>query len=229
MEPGRGIARRPRVTEPRQPFLFDLDGTLCDTLADIAASANHVRASHGLPPAPLAALRAMIGDGALTLLRRALADLRPQPPPDDACWQRAWTLYQEHHAVQCTVHAQPYPGVRAHLERWAGAGHPLAVVTNKPERFARPILHHVGLADLLPVVIGGDTLPQKKPDPAPLREALRRLGQPDRSGTMVGDGETDLRAGRAAGLRTIAVLYGYRPEAALRAVGADEYWTRFGG
>jgi phosphoglycolate phosphatase len=122
-----------------------------------------------------------------------------------------------------------FPGVADHLERLHAAGHPLAIVTNKPERFAVALAGHLGLAAWVPVVIGGDTLERRKPDPLPVLEALRRLGCPPGRGTMVGDGETDLRAGRAAGLRTVACLFGYRAEAELRQIGADEYWTRFGG
>jgi len=209
------------------PFLFDLDGTLADTLADIAASVNHVRARYGLPPLDLATVRAMVGDGARTLLGRALAEL--QAGPDRTLPERAFACYFAHHQGQCTVLVQPYPGVRAHLTRLHGAGHPLAVVTNKPESFARRILAHLQLAELLPVVFGGDSLPSRKPDPAPLHAALQALGQPPGRGTMVGDSEQDLRAGKAAGLRTIACLFGYRPAALLAAEGADEYWTAFGG
>jgi phosphoglycolate phosphatase len=210
-------------------FLFDLDGTLCDTLLDIAASANHVRATFDLPAAELATVRAAIGDGARTMIRRVLADLRPDEPMLDEAMRR----YGEHHLRQCTVHVTPYPGVREHLERLRAAGHALGVVTNKHERPSLAILRHLGLDELLPVVIGGDTLPVKKPDPAPLRHALERLGAaPDGGtiggGTMVGDGLQDLRAGRAAGLRTIGCLFGYGDPDRLRAEGADEYWSRFG-
>jgi phosphoglycolate phosphatase len=128
---------------------------------------------------------------------------------------------------------QPYPGVLDQLAAWRAAGRPLALVTNKPRLFAERILDHVGLAPLLDACVFGDTLPQRKPDPAPLREALRLLGfaadrPPPAAGTMVGDGVQDLRAGKAAGLRTAAVLFGFHPEERLRAEGADEYWRAFG-
>lgn len=209
------------------PFLFDLDGTLADTIADIAASTNHVRQTLGLAPLAVAAVRASVGHGATTLLQRALPELGY--PPDDRRWRDVRARYDDHHLDQCVRTASLYPRVRDHLERLHAAGHPLAIVTNKPERFALRVATHLGLDPLLRAVIGGDTLPQKKPDPAPLLLALRHCGQDGGPGTMVGDGETDLRAGRAAGLRTIACLYGYRSEAQLRAVGADEYWHRFGG
>lgn len=212
---------------PPPPYLFDLDGTLADTLGDIAASTNHVRAHAGLPPLSRDGVRACIGKGAATLLRRALPELRLRD--DDARWDDLLRTYVAHHDVQCTATATLYPGVRAELERLAQKGHPMAVVTNKPERFAVVVVRHLGLAPFLPVVIGGDTLPVKKPDPAPLREALRRLGVEGNGGSMVGDGETDLRAGRAMGLRTVACLYGYGDRESLLGLEPDAVWTRFGG
>lgn len=216
------------------PFLFDLDGTLADTISDIAASTNHVRTACGLQPLPEDGVRNCIGRGASTLLRRAIPELGYRE--DDPRWHDLLRLYVAHHDVQCTATAKLYPFVLAHLTALRERGHKMAVVTNKPERFAAVVVRHLGLADLLPVVVGGDTLPQKKPDPAPLLFALHQLGVTTQDlplgnpiGTMVGDGEADLRAGRAAGLRTIACLYGYGREAQLREIGADAYWTRFGG
>jgi phosphoglycolate phosphatase len=212
-----------------QPFLFDLDGTLADTLADIAASTNHVRAGFDLPPLPDAAVRAFVGDGARTLLRRALGE---RLPTDAGAAERAlddaFARYADHHDRQCTRTVQPFAGVADHLRTLAARGHALAVVTNKPLRFAVPIVQHLGLHDLLPVVVGGDSLPQRKPDPAPLLHALARLGAGATDATMVGDGVQDLRAGKAAGLRTIACLFGYGDPARLRAEGADTCWRAFG-
>ncbi|HEU4417706.1 MAG TPA: HAD-IA family hydrolase [Planctomycetota bacterium] len=211
------------------PFLFDLDGTIADTLADIAASTNHVRAHHHLPSLPETAVRAFVGDGARTLLQRALADALPrEPAARERAVDAAFAIYGGHHVQQCTRHVRLFPGVREHLAVLHERGHGLALVTNKPERFAVSIVQHLGLSDLLRVVIGGDTLPQKKPDPAPLQHALRRLGSTQDTGTMVGDGVQDLRAAKALGLRTIACLFGYGDPLQLRAEGADSYWQAFG-
>ncbi|HEX6813938.1 MAG TPA: HAD hydrolase-like protein [Planctomycetota bacterium] len=211
------------------PFLFDLDGTIADTLPDIAASTNHVRAHHGLPPLPETAVRSFVGDGARTLLQRALTDaLPPDPAARERALDEAFAVYSAHHEDQCTKHVRLFPGVRQHLDTLHAQGHGLAMVTNKPERFAVAIVRHLGLADLLRIVIGGDTLPQKKPDPAPLRWALRRLGHPHDSGTMVGDGVQDLRAAKAVGLHTVACLFGYGDAQRLRREGAGAYWRAFG-
>ncbi len=205
------------------PLLLDLDGTLVDSLADIAASANHVRAAFDLAPLGHDEIREMVGDGAAQLLRRALAEL--DEPIDVG---QAWPIYDAHHRTQCTATVVPYPGVVEHLETWHADGRQLAVVTNKPEGFARRILEHLGIDRYFEAVIGGDTTASRKPDPAPLRAALDLLGVEPADAWMVGDGIQDLRAGRAAGTRTVAALYGFRDAASLRAEGADQYWTAFG-
>lgn len=204
-------------------MLLDLDGTLVDSLADIAASANHVRDTFGLPPVPLDAVRGMIGDGAAKLLERALRDAPRRVSPEDA-----FAVYDAHHKEQCTQHVTLYPGAGEKLAEWRADGRPVAVVTNKPERFAIRILEHLGVLDLLGAVIGGDTTPDRKPSPVPLHTALQRLGAGPERAWMAGDGLQDLRAGRAAGLRTIGALYGFRDEKVLRAECADVYWTAFG-
>lgn len=225
---GRSIQNDPVTPQPT--FLFDLDGTLADTLGDIAASTNFVRAAHGLPDVGDAVVRSFVGDGARTLLRRALAEVLPAAgDQQDRFLDAAFATYAEHHQEQCLQLVQPYPGVRDFLAAHHARGCRMAVVTNKPARFAAPIVRHLGLGEWLPVVIGGDTLPVRKPDPAPLRLALQRLGAPHTGVTMVGDGVQDLRAGKAAGLRTVACLFGFGEPAALRREGADEFWQTFGG
>lgn len=206
------------------PLLFDLDGTLIDSLPDILASANHLRASFGLPDLPAETARSYVGDGVFVLMERCLSDLGPFEPRRE----QAWSVWVDHHLEQCTRLVQPYPGVTDWLARWQDADRPMAVVTNKPARFTLRILDHLELTQYLPVVISGDTLAAKKPDPAPLREALNQLGVPGDDATMVGDSVQDLRAGKAAGLRTAAALFGFRSEEELRSEGADEYWASFG-
>lgn len=208
-------------------LLFDLDGTLVDSLADIAASVDWVRARHGLPELGPQRVRAMIGDGLAELLHRALPDL------DDGARAAAEHTYRDHHWQQCVTLVRPYPGVEAALAQWSADGVAMAVVTNKPTRFAERILAHLGLADWLPVVVGADVV-GRKPSPEPCREALRRLGRDaddpaaSADAAMVGDGVQDLRAGKAAGMGTIAALYGFREPELLRAEGADRYWAAFG-
>ena len=210
-------------------FLFDLDGTLADTLPDLAASTNFVRAQHGLPAVDHTAVRTFIGDGARKLLERALrelvADDRPLPAE---LLDHAFALYIEHHASQCTVHSRLFDGAHDYLTELRRRGHGIAIVTNKPERFAVPVARFLGLDAFTDVIIGGDTLPTKKPDPAMLELALHRLGNAAHTATMIGDGLQDVRAGKAAGCRTIACLYGYGDADRLRVEHADECWHEFG-
>ncbi|MBI5852142.1 MAG: HAD-IA family hydrolase [Planctomycetes bacterium] len=206
---------------PARALLMDLDGTLVDSLADIAASVDHVRVAFGLAPLGKERVRTIVGDGALLLLASAFADLAAPPPLEEL-----WPVYEAHHERQCVKLVTAYPGVVEALARWRKDGLATAVVTNKPLRFARRVLEHVGVH--VDEVIGGDSLAERKPSPAPLLEALRRLDVAPRDAAMVGDGLQDLRAGKAAKLRTIAALYGFRDPAELRREGADEYWVRFG-
>lgn len=205
--------------------LIDLDGTLADTLPDIAASLDHVRAAFGLPPMSLEEARSCVGDGVVRAIERALAGV----PLDGAAMERAMAVYSEHHLGQCTERVRVYPGVLETLERWRDEGRPLAVVTNKSEVFVRRILEHLDLERFFAAVVCGDTLPVRKPDPRPLHEALDRMGASRRRGVMIGDGVQDVRAGRAAGLRTVAAAYGYTPRDALERERPDAVWERFGG
>ncbi|MFK7741650.1 MAG: HAD-IA family hydrolase [Planctomycetota bacterium] len=210
-------------------FLFDLDGTLADTLPDIAASTNYVRQRNGLAEVDVATVRSWIGDGARKLLQRALAEADASPEPADL--DAAYECYCEHHDAHCTERSTLFPGVREFLDQLMEDGHPIAIVTNKPERFARPVARFLGLDRYTKVLVGGDTLPTRKPDPAMLQHALTLLGcspeLPPGNVHMVGDGLQDVRAGKAFGAHTTACLFGYGSPAALRQEGADEYWGAF--
>lgn len=204
-------------------FLFDLDGTLADTLPDLAASTNYVREQNGLQAVSEATVRTYIGDGARTLLQRALAERNPNEQAID----KAFASYIEHHHTQCTMQTQLFPGAREYLEQLRRSGHAIAVVTNKPEQFAVPVAKHLGLDEFTSVIVGGDTLPTRKPDPAMLRHALEQLGSSSDGATMVGDGLQDIRSGKRMGVRTIACLFGYGDPTALLAEGADVFWQAF--
>ncbi len=208
------------MAEP--PLLFDLDGTLVDSLPDVTATVNHVRSAFVLAELSVEDVRRMMGDGLTALLRRAL------PECADGDLRRARRLYREHHLDQCVRIVRPYPGVLEQLARWHALGWPMAVVTNKSAVFAERILDVLGLRPFLPVLVDGESVAEKKPSPEPCHRALAALGLPPGRGTMIGDGVPDLRAGKAARLRTIAVLFGYRTADVLRAEGADEYWSSFG-
>lgn len=170
-------------------FLLDLDGTLVDSVADLGTAVNALRRELSLPALTLAQVRDYVGDGARLLVSRAL----PPGAFSDAHLERFLSLY-EHHLLDQT---RPYPGIVDFLR--AHRPEKLAVVTNKPWRLSRELLDGLGLTHHFAVLVGGDSCATKKPDPAPLLEALRRLGAVPEQAVMIGDHHTDLYAGRAAG------------------------------
>jgi phosphoglycolate phosphatase len=196
--------------------LLDLDGTLIDSASDIRAALNRTLAHFGAPVASLAEVRGWIGDGAMALLLRALEDrgLTLSAVEMEAWFSFFRDRYAEHAAVETTI----YPGVVAALAQWREAGVRVAVVTNKPERPARLALQALGLAASVDAVVGGDTLPYRKPHPAPLREAMARAGIT--RAVLVGDGLADRDAARAAAMPFLWCAWGYgRPEVAKGAAG----------
>lgn len=179
-------------------FLFDLDGTLVDSVRDLATALNLLRGERDLAPVPLERVRACVGDGATQLVKRAI----PEVPFRDDLLHRFLTLYGAHLLDETVV----YPGIREFLD--AHRHQRLAVVTNKPAAFTGPLLDGLGLARYFPVVVGGDSCAEMKPHPLPLRHALCRLGADAARAVMIGDHHTDLRAGAAAGLRTCFCAWG---------------------
>ena len=186
----------------RHAIVFDLDGTLVDSAPDIGAALSIVLEEAGGPGVDLPTVRDLIGDGARTLVERAL---RQTGGPGDvgSLLRRFLLVYADHACVQTRL----YDGARECLVALAERGHPLAICTNKPLLHTRIILDRLDLAGLFPVVVGGDSLPVKKPDPAPLLLALRQLGVGH--GVLVGDSGTDLGAARAAGLPCLLLRHGY--------------------
>ncbi|MCY0147451.1 phosphoglycolate phosphatase [Hoeflea sp. G2-23] len=187
--------------------LFDLDGTLIDSVPDIAAATNQLLASDGLPPQSVAAVRAMIGNGVRTLVERAYAaSNRPITGAAlDEATNRMMAIYGKHLTRHTTIMA----GAADVLAALAGAGVKLGVVTNKPEAFTREVLTHFGFEDFIEVVVGGDTGPTRKPAPDMIEHALGVLGVVAGDVVMVGDSPADIDAARAASVTSIAVRGGY--------------------
>jgi phosphoglycolate phosphatase len=189
--------------------VLDLDGTLLDTLDDLAASVNAALAAVGRPPRARTEIERFVGEGARTLLARAVAPRQDLLEPALAAW---WAHYQAHGLDR----TRPFPGIPGLLTR---AGRRLAVHTNKPGALARQILAGVGLLQRFAIVTGGDEAP-RKPDPAGTLEIMRRLGARACDTVFIGDSPTDVRTARAAGVRMVGVTWGFRPEGELRAAGA---------
>jgi len=189
--------------------VFDLDGTLVDSVDDLAASVNHALAAVGLPPRARAEVEGFVGEGARRLVERAVGGRADLVDPALA----AWHVHYESH---CLDRTRAYPGIAAALAR---AKRTLAVLTNKPGPMARKILAGLGLLDRFAEVVGGGEAP-RKPDPAGLLGLLARAGAAPGDAVLIGDSLVDLETGRAAGVPVVAVTWGLVRPGALRAAGA---------
>lgn len=185
-------------------MLFDLDGTLVDSAPDLAAAGNAVRRTRGLPDLPAALYRPHTSAGARGMLRIAM-DVSPDDGNYEALKHEFLTAYE-----QClTRHTACFPGMAGLLERLEAQDIAWGIVTNKVTRYTLPIVTHLGLATRAGAVVCGDTTPHAKPHPAPLLEAARRIGIAPERCLYVGDDLRDVQAGRAAGMQTVAVRWGY--------------------
>jgi phosphoglycolate phosphatase len=201
---------------PAALVVFDLDGTLIDSARDLAGALNQTldRLRPGTPALALRDVRAMIGDGALKLITRGLRAVGLPDAPQDAL-----PVFLECYRARMLDETRLYPGMAEVLESLASRR--LAVLTNKPGDLSRAILDGLGVARRFEWVYGGGDLPAKKPDPVGLYRLLAESGVTPAQAVMVGDSATDVRTGRAAGVRTIGVRYGFDPEG-LRVEPPDE-------
>jgi phosphoglycolate phosphatase len=192
--------------------VFDLDGTLVDSLDDLHASVNHALRELGLPPRSREEVHGFVGEGVRLLLARAVA-------PHDHLLEPALAAWRPHYEAHCLDRTRPYPGVEALL---ASAGRTLAVNTNKPGALARRILGGLGLLPRFAAVVGGDEAP-RKPDPTGLLEIRARVGATPDATVFVGDSHVDVAVARAAGVPMVAVTWGYGARAELAAAGATTF------
>ncbi|MDH1263193.1 phosphoglycolate phosphatase [Pseudomonas sp. GD03944] len=188
--------------------MFDLDGTLVDSVPDLAAAVDKALLTLGRPAAGVERVRDWVGNGARVLVRRALAGSLQHEQVDDALAREALELFMAAYAESHTL-TTVYPGVPEVLDALQQGGVALAIVTNKPERFVAPLLDEKGLGDYFRWIVGGDTLPQQKPDPAALLHVLELAGIPRSQALFVGDSRNDVLAARAAGVTCVALSYGY--------------------
>ena len=196
-----------RIENIKAVFI-DLDGTLLDTIADLAAAANGVRADFGLAPLPQDQLASFVGKGADVLVHRSMTG-SIDGQLDTERFRLARASFDKHYISENGRSAKPYPGVLAGLEKLKAAGLCLACLTNKPQAFTDPLLSAQGLADFFALTLGGDALPRKKPDPLPLTHAAAYFGLAPAQCVMVGDSVNDAQAARAAEMPVLLVPYGY--------------------
>ena len=186
-------------------LLFDLDGTLVDSVGDLTAAVNGLLSELGRPSLAIDEVRPMIGDGVGVLVRRALA-ARPGPEIDpDTAVTRYLALYE----ASPSAHTLIYPGVVETLATLAELGYPLVVCTNKPERVSGALLQALGIAGLFTRVFGGDSFPWRKPDPRVIGAILKEFALSAADALFVGDSEVDAACAEAAGVPFALVTYGY--------------------
>jgi phosphoglycolate phosphatase len=204
-------ARLPRAV------LFDLDGTLIDSAPDLAGAGNDMREARGLAPHPLAHYRPMVGSGARGMVGRAFG-----VGPQDENFIELRDEFLRRYETRMTRDTQIFPDVRALLDQLDARAFPWGIVTNKATRFSDPLARALGLLPRAATLVCGDTTPHSKPHPAPLLEAARRMSVDAADCVYVGDDLRDVQAGRAAGMSTVAVQWGYLGEGdAIEAWGAD--------
>lgn len=187
---------------------FDLDGTLIDSVPDLAVAVQQALDKLDLPLPTEERVRDWVGNGAPVLVERALTWALGHPPEDDL-QARALDAFMEYYAAAPNALTTLYPGVKTALEALHQAGFTFALITNKPERFIKPILEHFGLLEWFSLWVGGDTLAEKKPSPLPLLHIAAACNVAPSECLMVGDSRHDVEAGKAAGFATLALPYGY--------------------
>ncbi|MBF0614116.1 MAG: phosphoglycolate phosphatase [Magnetococcales bacterium] len=212
---------------PCTALLFDLDGTLVDSAPDLWRAMNHVLTGRHLPPLPLERVRHLVGHGARALLARGLHGEQAEPPQNDPGFESAVAEFLEFYQHHLTDHSRPFPAVPEVLAHLASQGYAMAVVTNKPETLSKAMLAQLELDRFFPVVVGGETLTTRKPDPAPLLYALEQLGVPAHSGVMIGDSETDHQAARQAALPSILCTHGYNRGEPVASLAPDRVLDHF--
>jgi N-acetyl-D-muramate 6-phosphate phosphatase len=182
---------------------FDLDGTLVDTAPDMVAALQDLQRSHGIAPVPYALGRSHVSNGALGLLLLAFPDHAVESNGKLIC------EYVDRYAARVCEKSRVFAGLDALLDQFDAGSMPWGVVTNKPAHLTTPIMLALGLADRSACTVSGDTLPTRKPDPAPLLHACRIAGVAAADCIFVGDAARDIEAGSRAGMATVAATYGY--------------------
>jgi len=196
--------------------LFDLDGTLLDSAPDMVATVNRMRAARGRAPMPLAELRPHVSRGSRAMSAAAFPELGGDVPQDMI------REFLDTYESELGRHGTPFDGVPELLDVLEAAGGRWGIVTNKPEYLAKQVLPQLGWDTRCAVLIGGDSLPERKPHPLPLLHAAETLGTDIADCVYVGDDERDIAAARAAGMRSVVALWGYRlPEEVPAGWGGD--------
>lgn len=191
-----------------QMILIDVDGTLVDSVPDLTFCVDEMMKALGQAPQGEARVRNWVGNGVERLVRRALIG-QLDGEPDEALYQKAAPIFLDLYAENTSKRSLLYPGVLEALDYFKSAGYKLGCVTNKAAQFTLPLLRDLGIANDFAIIVSGDTLPQKKPDPAPLLHAAKFFEVAPEHALMIGDSVSDVKAARAAGFQIACMSYGY--------------------
>ncbi len=190
-------------------ILFDFDGTLIDSVPDLTLAVNLTLERLGHPGFEEPCVRVWVGNGARMLVERALRAAFGDDAVTQTSIDEALALFMDFYARHLSVHTVAYPDVPETLRLLRDSGYRMGIITNKPHAFVEPILQSLGMDTIFELIIGGDSLPQKKPHPMPLQHACETLGVAPEHSVMVGDSKNDILAAKAAGMHCIGVGYGY--------------------
>lgn len=207
---------------PFDVVVFDLDGTLADTAADLAAALNHALERLGRPVVDVKRVRHLVGHGARALLRKGLAASGDSP---ESLVDQGFPAFIDYYAANICVGTRIYPELEAALDALAARGVALALCTNKLERLTHSLVDAIGWSGRFAAIVGGDTLSVRKPDPLPLRAAIARAG--GGRAAFVGDSITDADTAKAAQVPFVAVSFGFSDRPAEQ-LGADAVIHRYG-
>lgn len=207
------------LSQPKM-VLFDLDGTLADTAPDLACAIDYMQEQLGLPKRGEAKVRRWIGNGIEKLVKRALSD-DFDGEPETALYEKGFVLFKEFYAANACVKSQVYPGVMTAIDYLKTKDCKIGCVTNKRDVYTVKVLKTLGLYDEFGIVISGDTLSQKKPDPLPLLHAAEFFQVEAKHGLMIGDSVTDIKAAANAGMPMLYVSYGYNQGKDIRHLPVD--------
>ena len=189
-------------------ILIDVDGTLVDSVPDLAYCVDELMKALGREPHGEAKVRDWVGNGVERLCRRALVGQLDGEPSDED-FARAYPIFLELYAENTSKRSCLYPGVREGLDHLKAQGYKIGCVTNKAAQFTLPLLKDLGIHDEFEIIVCGDTLAEKKPHPLPLLHAAEQLGVTAEQSLMLGDSMSDVKAARAAGFQIICMSYGY--------------------
>jgi len=210
---------RSKLTKPEM-VLIDLDGTLVDSVPDLAYCVNKMLPALDLPQRGEEAVRNWVGNGVDKLIHRAISNSL-EGEADKELFKRGQEIFNSLYLEHNSKRSQLYPGVKEALSWMRDNGYVLGCVTNKAQKFTLPLLQALDIASFFAVIVAGDSLPEKKPHPLPLLHAAKILHADPEKSLMIGDSQHDVKAARAAGFQVMCVTYGYNHGEDIRSANPD--------